>query len=105
MKPIDYRNETWDDVRERVDLLRQAVYRAFEIHGACTTRQLAEKSCIDILTLRPRVTELCQLGLVELVNPDSRGGEGVYQAVPWVVAMARFEKEKARATEAQIPLL
>jgi hypothetical protein len=105
MKPIDYRNETWDQVRERVDSLRLAVYRAFELHGACTTRQLAQKSCIDILTLRPRVTELVQLGLVELSNPEMRAGEGIYQAVPWAVAVHRFEKEKARAMEAQLPLL
>jgi hypothetical protein len=105
MKPIDYRNETWEMVRARVDHLRMAVYRAFELHGACTTRQLAEKSCIDLLTLRPRVTELCQIGLVELANPESRGGEGVYQAVPWVVAIHRFEKEKARANESQLNLL
>jgi hypothetical protein len=105
MKPIDYRNETWEQVNERVDALRAVVYRAFQIHGACTTRQLAHLSGIDILTLRPRVTELYQLGLVELANPETGGGEGVYQAVLIPVAKARFERKKAEATEAQMPLL
>ena len=105
MKPIDYRNETWEQVRERVDSMRQAVYRAFELHGACTTRELAQKSGIDLLTLRPRVTELTQLGLVELANPERGGGEGVYRHVPWAVAMARFDKEKAAAAERQLNLL
>jgi hypothetical protein len=105
MKPIDYRNETWDQVQERMDALRATVYRAFQIHGACTTRELSFKSGIDILTLRPRVTELYQLGLVELANPEAGGGEGVYQAVMIPVARARFEKRKAEATEAQLPLL
>ena len=105
MKPIDFRNETWADVISRVDTMRRAVYRALQLHGACTTRELAAKSGIDLLNVRPRVTELYQLGLVELVNPDSRGGEGVYQAVPWCQAMHRFEKEKKSAMEAQLPLL
>lgn len=105
MKPIDYRNETWEDVRARVDRLRLTVYYALERTGACTTRELATRSGIDILTVRPRVTELYQLGLVELVNPEAGGGEGIYQVVNWVVARYRFEKQKAQAAEAQLKLL
>jgi hypothetical protein len=105
MKPIDYRNETWGQVQERVDATRKEVYYAFLDHGACTTRQLALKSGIDLLTLRPRVTELHQLGLVELADPEAGGSEGVYRAVLIPVARARFERKKAEATEAQMPLL
>ena len=106
MKPIDFRNNTWADVQDRfAEGLRREVYRALETHGPSTTRDLAERSGIDILSLRPRVTELYQLGLVELQNPESRGGEGVYRVVPWVIAQARFEKAKAEALEAQMSFL
>jgi hypothetical protein len=105
MKPIDYRNETFEQVYDRLDELRAVVYRAFQLHGANTTRELARKAGIDILSLRPRVTELYQLGLVELANPEAGGGEGVYQAVLYVVAKARFEKRKAQENDNQLTLL
>lgn len=105
MKPIDYRNETWADIVLRVEGLRRDVYRELQQHGACTTRQLAQKSGIDLLTVRPRVTELYQLGLVELVNAEPGAGEGVYQAVSWIVAMHNFEKARTAATEKQLSLL
>jgi predicted ArsR family transcriptional regulator len=105
MKPIDYRNETWDQMRARVDKVREAVYLALDRHGPCTTRQLAQKSSIDILTVRPRVTELYQIGLVELANAESRGDEGVYRTVPWAVARSQFEKRQAAEKERQLTLL
>jgi len=106
MKPIDYRNETWRDVESRfAESLRRQVYRALEQHGPCTTRQLAERSHFDILSVRPRVTELYQLGLAELANPEAGGGEGIYQTVPWFVARDRFEKTKKELLEKQLNLL
>lgn len=59
----------------------KAVYEAWVVYGPGTTRQLAIKSGIDLLTFRPRTTDLCDLGLVELVDSE-RGSEGIYQAVP-----------------------
>jgi predicted transcriptional regulator len=105
MKPIDFRNETWRDVELRVEGLRRDVYYALAKAGACTTRQLAEKSGIDLLTVRPRVTELYQIGLVELVNEESGGGEGIYRTIPWPVARANFDKLKLNAAEKQLNLL
>jgi transcription initiation factor IIE alpha subunit len=106
MKPIDFRNETWRDVQERfAEGLRQQVYRALEKHGPCTTRELAQRSGIDILSLRPRVTELYQLGLAELANPEPGGGEGVYQAVSWFVARDNFDRKKREAKQTQLNLL
>ncbi len=105
MKPIDYRNTTWDQVQEQLVDLRKDVYRALTAHGPCTTRQLAERSGIDLLNVRPRVTELYQLGLVDLANPESGGSEGIYQAVNIVVAKARFEKQRLEALNPQQMLL
>jgi predicted transcriptional regulator len=105
MQPIDYRNETWEDVQKRVEGLRRAVYYALRQHGPCTTRELAQKSGIDLLTVRPRVTELHQIGFVELASPEPGAGEGQYQAVLWPVVMARFEQRRRETLNPQMTLL
>lgn len=74
MRPIDYRNDTWANVQSHVVGLRLQVWSAFRRHGPGTTRAIADKSGIDILTLRPRATELYQLGFLALVE-DPGGNE------------------------------
>lgn len=78
MRAIDIRDATWDRVRQDLQGRLQEVYTAWVVHGPCTTRQLAERSRIDILNVRPRTTDLAGLGLV--VFMDMEAGEGVYQA-------------------------
>lgn len=96
MKPVDIRNENWEGLRERVAGLRLIVWQALRQHGPCTTRALAAAAGIDILTVRPRVTELVQLGFADLL--EERGGEGVYAAVREETARQRFEGRKGLAT-------
>lgn len=83
MKPIDFRNETYRDLQDRLQGMRLAALRAWQLYGPGTTREIAAKARIDILTFRPRTTELCQLGLVELVEGQegSEGHEGQYRAL------------------------
>ena len=99
MTPIDYRNETFEMVKER-GLVRErlAVYQAFAKHGPGTTRAIARASGIDILNLRPRATELYQLGFLKLLG-DAAGNEGIYRALTIEEARAQFffEQRKARA--------
>lgn len=76
LRPAQLRNLTWLEVRERVSDDMQRVHRAYAEHGPGTTREIAEKSGISLLTLRPRTTDLYQVGMVECI--DRRGGEGVY---------------------------
>jgi hypothetical protein len=106
MKPIDYRSETWKDIQDRLDGLRYVVYHAWQTHGPGTTREVAERAAIDILTFRPRTTELFQLGLLE-ISEEQTGKEGVYQAVGMDRAMSDFIARKEQLTQnpAQIPLL
>jgi len=78
MKPVDFRNETFAEIYERCEGDRLAVLEALKKHGPCTTRQLAAAMEWDILTVRPRVTELAQIGAVEAC--DAHGHEGVYRA-------------------------
>ena len=98
MDPVDYRNATWDAICGRVAGLRSATYLALLLHGPCTTRDLARKSNFDLLTIRPRVTELIQLGFALLVeDAGGRGTEGTYRALSVVEAQALFQRRRAEA--------
>ena len=78
MKPIDFRNETFDDIYGRLNDDRMACLQKLREIGPSTTRNLAEQMGLAPEFVRPRVTELYQIGAVDLV--DSHGHEGVYQA-------------------------
>lgn len=79
MRPIDMRNLTWRTVLTHVtaDMLR--VHQAWLEQGPGTTRAVAQRAGISLLTFRPRTTDLYNLGLVALTGAD--GGEGVYAFV------------------------
>ncbi len=99
MKPIDYRNETWEMVQARVVDLRLDVWLAFLRHGPGTTREVAHRCGMEILNLRPRATELYQLGFLQLVEDPqskSRTREGVYIALNEEQARRRFETEQQK---------
>ncbi len=104
MKPIDYRNDTWDSLQERLTGLREDVYHAWQVYGPGTTREVAAKAGIDILTFRPRTTELFQMGFVEVVEDAQSVGEAVYQAV-WVMTVKERFQALKQATAYQRDLL
>lgn len=104
MKPIDFRNESFEQVRERVDGLRAMVLGAWAMHGPCTTRELADRSGISILTLRPRTTELVELGFVRLAEHQPVKGEGTYRAATPAEAAATFRAAQIAALNPQIDL-
>lgn len=89
MRPIDLRNATWRDVCGHLteDLVR--VHLAWQAYGPGTTREIAQKSGISLLTFRPRTTDLYKLGLVVLV--DQENASGIY------AARTREEAEVSRA--------
>ena len=101
---IDYRNATWADLQATVQGKRLDVLNAFRTHGPCTTRDLAEKTGMDILTIRPRTTELVDLGLVVLQG-DKRGSEGIYAALSDEAALTAFQQKCADARNGQLSLL
>lgn len=102
MKPIDYRNDTWDRLRALVTSNRARVYDAWlalrEL-GPSTTVEASTHSGISLLSFRPRTTELLQLGLIELTG--GRNGEGLYLALDPQEAERRFARlaNAARADE------
>lgn len=108
MRPIDYRNETFAQLRDRglVDD-RLKVWEAFFKHGPGTTREVARRSGIDILNLRPRATELYQLGFLEVIEDaadKARTREGVYYALTLQQAERRFETARTAALSRQLEI-
>lgn len=94
MKPIDYRNASFEDLRARLQGERMKVLSAWRQHGRGTTAEIAQKAEISILSFRPRTTELYQLGFLKLVNADERGTEGVYQAATDVEVLETFRRRR-----------
>jgi len=81
LKPTDYRNLTWREVLTHLteDMVR--VHLAWQAFGPGTTREVAQRSGISLLTLRPRTTDLGKLGLVTLAGGKGTEG-GIYAYVP-----------------------
>lgn len=84
MNTIDIKRASFQEVFAQIEGLRFLVWAALKKHGPCTTRQLAEYAELDILTVRPRVTELCDLGFAELSGKAGR--EGLYRARTYIEA-------------------
>jgi hypothetical protein len=103
MKAIDYRNNTWEHVKANLSGLRMQVYTAFVHYGPGTTWQIADKAGISILTLRPRTTELLQLGFVEVMDGSENSREAIYVAIPEALAKSRFEWHKNQPVQAEFP--
>jgi len=104
MTPVDFRNETFAAVQGRISGQRAAVWSAWLKHGPCTTAELAERSGLSILTLRPRTTELCELGFVRLADAQTTKGEGTYCAVSATEAAAHFHRRQIDALNPQTEL-
>lgn len=108
MKPVDYRNENFAQLCARGLVSdRLEVYRAFLRHGPGTTREIAYAAGIDLLSLRPRATELYQLGFLETIEDASdkaRTREGIYYALTEEQAARRFETRQREARTQQMRL-
>ena len=101
MKPVDFRNETFDQLKERLNEDRKLVHDAWLAHGPGTTRAVADKAGIDILTFRPRSTELFQMALLEVTGKEIHSG--IYRArtiEEWEKVCAEFRT----ATTGQLAL-
>ena len=106
MSPSDYRNLTFEGVQARIHGYRADVLAALRAHGPATTRELASFMRWDILRVRPRVTELYQLGfVVETTADETPTREGTYVALSDEEAMQRFRRQKFQSTNPQLQLL
>ena len=111
MKPIDFRNETFTALRERLVEMRERVWLAWRAHElahaeamttGATTREVATAANLDLLCLRPRATELYQMGLLALAEP----GRATLPRSPdqSVEVTARLEPRPARTREGRYRL-
>ena len=73
MKATDFRDLNFDRLRRDLNRQRASVYAAWQAHGPGTTRHVAGESGIDLLSLRPRTTELMELGLLAVADRTTRG--------------------------------
>lgn len=103
MKPIDFRNETYETIAARLVSDRAACLAALRACGPCTTRQLAAHMGRDILNVRPRITELCQLGFVQPVD-TAPAREGTYRAIPEAEARRHIQARIAATRNPQLDL-
>lgn len=74
MKPVDFRNETFATIQNRIAGSRAAVYAAWAQHGPGTTEEVCARWTPDpraILSFRPRTTELYQLGFIACCEEES----------------------------------
>ena len=79
MTPADLRNTNWDRLQSGLQGRLLEIYHVWKTHGPGTTRAVAARSSRDILSLRPRTTDLYKLGLVDLIG-SVPGDGGVYRA-------------------------
>jgi hypothetical protein len=110
MKPVDFRDATFASLREDLAGMRKGAYEAWVVYGPGTTRAVAQASGIDLLTFRPRTTELVQAGLVVVEESEKResgnretgtGTEGVYR----VARPEEWERWRAGIVEGQLQLI
>lgn len=101
MKPIDFRNATFADLQERLTAQRAQVLEAWRTQGGCTTAELANRAGLPLLTLRPRTTELVQLGYVMLAEAGKQGHEGTYRVRTEAELAAWFAAQQAEAGAVQ----
>jgi hypothetical protein len=96
MKPINYRNATFETIQAHITGQRMRVYDGYRIHGPCTTRELSNFLQMSILSVRPRTTELVELDLVICIaGKDPR--EGFYMVRTEAEARDIFENKKREA--------
>lgn len=101
MIPADIRTLTWNELREYLAGPRERVWDWLHAHGPATTSTIAAGLEMNLLTVRPRVCELVQLGFAECVDRDGR--EGVYRALTMAVSHNRHA-EALRERQLNLPL-
>lgn len=97
----DIRDANWEDLRDRLRGERLDVHAALLRRGPSATRELAESmGRSEPTSIRPRVTELCQMGFARCVG--RRGNEGIYEAIAIGEARAAFVARRAGLAEQRL---
>lgn len=92
MNTTDPRNMTWQEIQGTLHGAREVIHSWLLRHGPATTTTIAEGCAVSLLTVRPRVSELCAWGFAECVGRHHR--EGVYRAVTVREAHAAHDQSR-----------
>jgi hypothetical protein len=101
MRPTDFRNATFERLRADLNRRCESVYAAWQAHGPGTTRNVAGAAGIDILSFRPRTTDLIALGLLVVAGAVPGGHEGIYR----LATPAEWEAWRLGQIEHQLRLI
>lgn len=108
MKPVDLRNETFESLQRLIPADLRAVLNAFKAHGSRTTAEISTLAGIGLLTARPRTSDLVDLGLVVLDEPETLRRKkvehircGVYRAATDDEVRAALDAARRPATQDQ----
>lgn len=96
----DLRIAHFSEIAETLSGKRDAVYNAMKYHSPCTATQLANEIAWDKCSVRPRLTELFQAGLVETTG-ERINSEHVYKFVPLAEAERRWKVADQNERETQ----
>ena len=100
MKAVEIRDTNFFRLRGSLDARQAEVLEALTASPfALTTRALAGLMGRDVLAVRPRVTELAQVGLVVCVGRTR--GQGLYRAA----TQAEWEAQREGQASTQMALL
>jgi hypothetical protein len=103
MQACDCRSLTFEAVKARLAGQRLRVYDGYRIHGPCTTRVLSGLLQLSILSVRPRTTELLQIGFLAYIGRE--GSEGIYIAISELEARKLFERKQEEVQPYEQPQL
>lgn len=106
MKPIDFRDATFEGMQVYIAGQREAVLGAWRVHGPGTTAEVCGRAGMSILSFRPRTTELLELGFVCLTDVQPVKGEGTYRVrtVSEHLGWLNEKSRDARNTQRELPL-
>lgn len=99
----DIKLDNWQAVQSRLTDHRLAVWQALAHRGESTSRKLANYMDEDVLTIRPRLTELLQMGFVILTGKV--GHEGTYRACSREEARRAFDLKQSQSNNPQLEML
>jgi len=107
VKAVDFRQATWESVRGRLSGDLVTVLDALRVWGPCTTRELADRmqGRMSLLTVRPRVCDLCAMGAVDCVG--AKGRDGVYAVrteTDWRLWVQRKRDEAERGEQLMLAI-
>ena len=100
LNTTEIRRMNFEAIFAQVNSLRFAAWGAVMRYGPGTTREIADRSGLDLLTLRPRITELLALGFVELVGRAGR--EGIYKGRNYAEARQWHESQQEQQLDLKI---